>query len=327
MVSLDWNGREGWHNGRIMPYQPIAMDPATVGLHYGQVIFEGLKAYRTADGRVAVFRPDAHGSRFRASARRLQMPELPTATFIGAVEELVRADADWVPQEAHRSLYLRPVMFASEPCLALRPAQTYRLLFIAFVTGLFFGKARPIGLWISRDYSRAAPGGTGAAKCAGNYAGSYAAQIRAKEEGCDQVVFLDCCERRWVEELGGMNVFFVQRDAGHVTLVTPPLSGTILPGVTRDSVIELARCHGLGVRERRVSVDELLTGCRTETVSEVFACGTAAQVVPVGTIRAEDGSWQVGDGQPGPVGTLMSDRLRRIQRGLDPDPAGWMHYI
>ncbi|WP_314176411.1 branched-chain amino acid aminotransferase [Streptomyces winkii] len=331
MVTLRWNERDGWHDGELRPYEPLSLDPATVGLHYGQAVFEGLKAYRTADGRLGVFRPHAHGERFRRSAARLLMPQLPTETFVRAVEELVRADADWVPGESQRSLYLRPLMFASEAHLALRPAREFRFLLIAFVTERFFETPEPITVWVGEEYARATPGGTGAAKYAGNYAASYAAQSHAAEQGCDQVVWLDATERRWVEELGGMNILFVEesveKGGGGRRLVTPPLTGTILPGVTRDALLSAAPGLGLSVEERSVSVEEWREGCRVGRISEVFACGTAAQVSPVGTVRTSEGDFTVGDGRPGPVAGMFSDLLSGIERGLAPDPEEWMHYV
>lgn len=327
MVTLRHTEEQGWGDGRLQPYQSLTLDPATVGLHYGQVIFEGLKAYRTEDGRVAAFRPHAHGDRFRASAARLLMPELPTDTFVHAVEELVRADADWVPQDPHRSLYLRPLMFASEASLALRPALEYSFLMLAFVTEQFFGSSRAIKVWISEEYVRAVTGGTGAAKYAGNYAASYAAQAQAAEHGCDQVVWLDAHEHCWVEELGGMNVFFVEGAGSSARLVTPPLTGTILSGVTRDSILTLAQGVGLAVEERPVSVTDWHEGCRTSHITEVFACGTAAQITAVGTAMSTAKTWQIGTGEPGPVTVMLSDALTQIERGGTPTPDGWMHYI
>ncbi|MFJ9468159.1 branched-chain amino acid aminotransferase [Streptomyces caniferus] len=327
MVSLQWSVSRGWHSGKVTAYQPLSMDPATVGLHYGQVVFEGLKAYRTADGRSAVFRPEAHAERFQRSARRLMMPELPVATFVRAAEHLVSADADWVPEEPERSLYLRPVLFASETALALRPAEEFTFLLFAFVTERFFADARPVTVWADREYVRASPGGTGAAKCAGNYAASYAAQARAAAQGCDQVVWLDAQQRRWVEELGGMNIFFVQGKGSAAQLVTPPSSGTILPGVTRDTLLTLAATRGWAVEERPVSIDEWCEGCRSGRITEVFACGTAAQVSPVGAVRSADGGWTVGEGKPGPVTLQLADLLDGIHRGRRADPHGWMHYV
>ncbi len=327
MVSMRWTERDGWHDAELRPYAPITLDPAAVGLHYGQAVFEGLKAYRTADGRTAVFRPRAHGDRFRRSAARLIIPELPTEVFVQAVEELVRADADWVPAESSRSLYLRPLLFASEAHLALRPAREFQFLLIAFVTERFFGAPKPITVWVSERYSRAIPGGTGAVKYGGNYAASYVAQEQAGARGCDQVVWLDAGERRWVEELGGMNIFFVEGEGSSATLVTPPLSGTILPGVTRDVLLSIAPEFGLAVEERRMSIEQWRQGCAEGRISEVFACGTAAQISSVGRVRSDDKEFTVGDSGSQPVARMLSERLSEIERGIAPDPAGWMHYV
>lgn len=327
MVRMDWTAERGWHDAAVTPFRPIMIDPATVGLHYGQVIFEGLKAYRTDDERIAVFRPQAHGDRFRASAGRLMMPELPTEIFIQAIDELIRADADWVPFESERSLYLRPLMFASEARLALRPARTFRFLLMAFVTELFFGAPRAITVWVSTDYTRASPGGTGAVKYAGNYAATYPAQQFAAEQGCDQVLWLDPVERRWVEELGGMNIFFVENTGGRTRLVTPPLSGTILPGVTRDTVLTVAPDLGIEVAERPMAINDLRAGCATGQISEMFACGTAAQIAPVGAVRGADGESMVGDGQPGPIASLLGKLLADLHRGRTAAPGDWLHYV
>ncbi len=327
MVSIDWTADRGWHGAAVIPYRQITFDPATVGLHYGQVVFEGLKAYRANDGRIAIFRPHAHGDRFRGSARRLVMPELATAAFVQANAELVRADADWVPFEAERSLYLRPLMYASEPRLALRPATSYRLLLMAFVTELFFGAPRAITVWVSTDYTRASPGGTGAVKYAGNYAATYPAQLSAVERGCDQVLWLDPVERSRVEELGGMNIFFVEKDGARTRLITPPLGGTILPGVTRDTLLTIAPDVGLEVAERPVTIDEVLAGCRAGTITEMFACGTAAQIAPVGTVRSADGDWTIADGQPGPVAAMLGKLLVDLHRGSTAGREGWLHYV
>lgn len=327
MVSMEWTAARGWHNGRLQPYQLVSIDPATVALHYGQAIFEGLQARRTTDGRVAVFRPYAHGERFQNSAARLMMPRLPTTAFVAAVDELVRADAEWVPAEPNRSLYLRPLMYASEAHLALRPAREYRFLILAFVTERFFGVPAPITVWVTEEYSRACQGGTGEEKYAGNYAASYAAQVSATEKGCDQVLWLDAKEHRWVEELGGMNIFFVSGKGQSSHLITPPLSGTILPGITRDAVLYMAPGLGLIVEERPMSIDELYESCRTGRVTEVFACGTAAQITSVGTIRTAKETWKPGGGQPGPIAEMLSNLLAGIYRGIIPDPAGWMHFV
>ncbi|MBV8932085.1 MAG: branched-chain amino acid aminotransferase [Kutzneria sp.] len=325
MVTLRWDKDSGWHDGRVQPLAPLLLDPATVGLHYGQIVFEGLKAYRLADGGIGVFRPDRYAERFQRSAARLMMPELPVGEFLRAIEQLLRLDADWVPWEADRSLYLRPLLFAADADLALGPARGYTFLLMAFVTEMFFGAKRAIDVWLCEDYVRAVPGGVGAAKYAGNYAAAYAAQAQAAEHGCDQVVWLDARERRWVEELGGMNLLFVEGRAGQ--LVTPPLAGTILPGVTRQSILELAPSVGLTPVERPISVDEWAQGCRTGRITEVFACGTAAQITSVGRVRGRGGEWRVGDGRPGPVAERLGALLTGIHRGTEPAPGDWIYRL
>jgi branched-chain amino acid aminotransferase len=324
MVSLRWSADAGWHDGAVLPREPLAMDPAMAGLHYGQVVFEGLKAYRQPDGSVAAFRPLDHARRFRRSAARLAMPELPEELFLDSLTTLVDVDRAWVPAADTQSLYLRPILYATDANLALRPGLEYRYLVLALVTENFFGAdAPPVSVWASSRYSRAARGGTGEAKCAGNYAGGFLAQKEAAEHGCQQVVWLDAAEHRLVEEMGGMNIFFV-RDG---VLVTPPLSGTLLPGVTRLSVLTLAAALGLAVRERPVPLAEVLAGCADGSVTEVFACGTAAVVTPVGRLVTEDGEWVVGDGAAGPVtGRLRAD-LVDLHLGRAPDPHGWRHRL
>lgn len=328
MVTVRWSPADGWHGAVLEPFGPLELSPATVALHYGQSVFEGFKAYRRGPDGAAVFRLADHSLRLNDSARRLAAPEVPTGLFTASVEALVRQDMDWVPEGEDRALYLRPVLFASEAHLALRPARAYLLTVIAFPTGAFFGSvARPVTVAVSEEYVRAAPGGTGDAKFGGNYAGAYAAQGRASLLGADQVVWLDAVERRWVEELGGMNLFFVHGEGDRVRLTTPPLSGTILPGVTRDTLITLARELGLEVAESRTSLDDWREGCHTGRITEVFACGTAAVATPVGTVLGPDGGFTVGDGSPGPVTARLSSALRALHRGTAPDPHGWFHQV
>ncbi len=258
MATAIWTPDAGWHAARIEPYGPIPLDPAAAVLHYAQEIFEGLKAYRHADGSIWAFRPEANAERMLRSARRLALPELPVEDFVGAVSELVATDVEWVPGGHEQSLYLRPFMFASEAFLGVRPANEVRFVVIASPVGAYFtGGIRPVSIWLSQNYTRAAVGGMGAAKTGGNYAASLAAQLEAGTHGCDQVVFLDAVERRWVEELGGMNVYLVYADG---RLVTPSLTGTILEGVTRDSILALATEQGLRVEERRIGIDEWRDG-------------------------------------------------------------------
>ena len=325
MVSARWTREQGWHDAAIVPYGPLQLDPANVVLHYGQEVFEGLKAYRQADGGVAMFRPRRNAERMGRSCRRMALPPVPEDDFVAACELLVRTDAAWVPDGDGTSLYLRPFVFADEVGLGVRPSDSARFLVIASPAGNYFsGPLRPVSLWLSQEYSRAAPGGTGAAKTGGNYAASLLAQQEAIAEGCDQVVFLDAVEHRWVEELGGMNMFFVLDDG---TIVTPELTGTILEGVTRDSILTLAREAGHAVEERRVDVDEWRKGAADGRVVEVFACGTAAVVTPVGALRWPGGEAVASDGQPGPVTTALRAALLGLQYGRTPDPHGWMHRI
>ncbi len=321
MVSIDWSETQGWHNAVIGPRGPIALDPAAAVLHYAQEIFEGLKAYRFADGGTALFRPDANARRFNDSARRLAMAELPEDLFIGAIRELVAADHDWFPSVEGGSLYLRPFMIATEAFLGVRPAKEYKFIVIASPAGNYFKSGAPaVSIWVS-DYTRAAPGGTGAAKCGGNYAASLVPTAEAFARGHDQVLFLDAAQHKWVEELGGMNLFFVFDDG---TMITPPLGGTILPGITRDSLLTLATEQGLTIREEPYSIDQWRDDAASGRLTEAFACGTAAVVTSVGKVAGRDGEFIIGSGGPGQLTQRLRQRLVSIQRGEAPDPHGWM---
>jgi branched-chain amino acid aminotransferase len=302
--------------------------PGTAVFHYGQAIFEGLKAYRQPDGSVACFRPDMNATRFRASARRLAMPELPDEAFLASLTELLAADERWVPAGEGKSLYLRPLMISTGVGLGVTPSDTYLYVLIASpVSSYFSSGVRPVSVWLSHEYVRAAPGGTGTAKCAGNYGAAFIAQQQATEHGCDQVVWLDSVERRWIEEMGGMNLFFVFGSGPGACVVTPELTGSLLPGVTRDSLLRLARDDGYEVAERRVSVEEWEKTAASGELTEVFACGTAAVVTPVGTARHADGEITIGSGEPGPVTTQLRRRLIAIQTGTVSDPYGWMRIL
>ena len=325
MVSATWTTAEGWHDARLHAYGPVSIDPASVVLHYGQTVFEGLKAYRQPDGGVALFRPERNAARLTRSCRRLALPTFPEDAFVAACEQLVRADVAWVPEGEGASLYLRPFMWADEVGLGVRPSESARFQVIASPAGNYFsGPLRPVSLWLSQEYVRAAPGGTGAAKCGGNYAASLVAQQEAIENGCDQVVFLDAVEHRWLEELGGMNVFLVLDDG---TLVTPDINGTILDGITRDSVITLARERGHVVEERRVDVDEWRKGAADGRVVEVFACGTAAVLTPIGALRWPGGEVLAGTGEPGPVTMALRAALLDLQYGRVEDTHDWVHRV
>ncbi|MFP5346740.1 MAG: branched-chain amino acid aminotransferase [Actinomycetes bacterium] len=323
MARVTWTTDQGWHDARVEPYGPLQLDPATAVLHYAQEIFEGLKAYRHPDGSIWTFRPQANAARFQRSARRLALPELPESLFLGSLEALVQTDAAWVPSGGEKSLYMRPFMFASEVFLGVRPSALVDYLVIASPAGAYFsGGVQPVSIWLSQEYTRAAPGGTGAAKCGGNYAASLLAQQEAAAHGCDQVVFLDATEHRWIEELGGMNLFFVHDDG---SIVTPSLTGTILEGITRLSVLQIAADLGHEVEERRVSADEWREGVSSGRIVEVFACGTAAVITPVGEL-VEPGRRSVTP-EGGEVGARIRETLLDIQYGRAEDPHGWMYRL
>ena len=329
MVVANWTRGEGWSRSQVQPYGPFTLDPAASVLHYGQAIFEGMKAYRQPDGGVALFRPDANAQRFIDSGTRLAMPALPTERFMQAAEALVSVDRTWVPDEDESSLYLRPVMFATEPALGVRPANTYTFALFASPAGAYFsGGMKPVTVWLCTDYVRATPGGTGATKCAGNYAATLAAQTEAAEQGCDQVIWLDAREHHYVEEMGGMNVMFVMKDGDRTTIVTPDLNAaTILPGITRRSLLQLAHDAGYEVEERRIHVNEWRDSLASGRMTEALACGTAAVITSIGTVKSEAGTWEIGDGTMGPVTANLRKRLVDIQYGRAGDPHGWVHRV
>jgi branched-chain amino acid aminotransferase len=325
MVTVEYDEAQGgWHSATLGPRGPIALDPAAAVLHYAQEIFEGMKAYRQPDGGIALFRPDANARRFNASADRLAMPHVPEELFVETIRQLLSADGEWFPSVEGGSLYLRPFMIATEAFLGVRPAKQYKFMVIASPAGNYFKSGAPaVSLWVS-DYTRAAPGGTGAAKCGGNYAASLVPTREAFERGHDQVLFLDAAERKWIEELGGMNLFFVFDDG---SVVTPPLTGTILPGITRDSLITLLREEGLTVREEPYSIDQWRADAESGKLLETMACGTAAVVTPVGKVTAEDYSFTIGSGGPGQITSKIRETLVGIQRGTIEDTHGWVMRI
>lgn len=325
MVTVRYADGKGWYDARVEARAPIPMDPATAALHYAQEIFEGLKAYHAVDGGVTLFRPEANAERFTRSAQRMAMPPLPEQAFLDSLRHLIELDREWIPTTDDGTLYLRPFMFANEVFLGVRPSQEYLYVVIASPVGSYFsGGVTPVTVWVSPTYTRAAPGGTGAAKCGGNYASSLVAQAEAIEHDCDQPVFLDAVERRYVDELGGMNICFVYDDG---TLVTPPLTGTILAGITRDSVLTLAREDGRTVIERPVSFADWQADAASGKLREVFACGTAAVITPIGQVRFPDGEFTIADGNPGEVTTALRQRLVDIQRGRAADPHAWVHRV
>ena len=325
MAVATWTSADGWHDSAVVPYGPFSLDPATAVLHYAQEIFEGLKAYRHGDGSVWLFRPDQNAARMTRSAQRMALPVLPAEDFLASIDALVAADAAWVPSAPEQTLYLRPFMFASEAFLGVRPAERVTYCCIASPAGPYFARGvHPVSIWLSTTYTRAAPGGMGAAKTGGNYAASLIAQQEAAAHGCDQVMFADAVERAYVEELGGMNVYLVTSDG---QLITPELTGSILEGVTRDSILTIASEFGLTPVERRIRIDELLEGVDSGWVSELFACGTAAVVTPIGVLRDSSGSHQVGSGETGETTAALRKDLLDVQYGRAEDRHGWLRRV
>jgi branched-chain amino acid aminotransferase len=321
MVDICWSANGGWHRPRVQPYGPIAMDPAAAVLHYAQEIFEGLKAYRHADGSVWTFRPEANAERMQRSARRLALPELPTDYFLESLRQLIAVDADWVPTADETSLYLRPFMFAKEAFLGVRPANKVNYYVIASPAGAYFtGGVAPVSIWLTTEHSRAGVGGTGAAKTGGNYAASLLAQAEASDNGCAQVLFLDSVEHKWVEELGGMNIILVHKDG---TIITPK-SDSILAGVTRDSILQLAADRGHKVEHRPVSIAEWRAGVESGDIVEMFACGTAAVVTPIAQVKSAEFTIGSADAPAGELTMSLRQELTDIQYGRVADRHGWM---
>lgn len=322
MAASEWTCERGWFDARICPYGPISLDPAAGVLHYAQEIFEGIKVYRHADGGLWTFRPEANARRFDRSAQRLALPQLSPGMFTQSLRELVTADAAWVPSGAETSLYCRPFMIASEPFLGVRAARAVSYYVIASPAGAYFATGlKPAAIWVSTTYARASKGGTGAAKCGGNYAASLLPQRLAQEHGCSQVLFLDAVHGKYIEELGGMNLFVVYRDH---RIVTPALSGTILEGITRDSIITLARAQGYTVEEQQIPLDTLCAELQSGDVTELFACGTAAVITPIGCLKGENFSIGSTDVRVGEVTTALRQSLTDIQYGRAKDPYQWM---
>ena len=327
MVICEWNEATGWEEPELIPYGPLSLDPATAVFHYGQEIFEGMKAYRQPDGGISLFRPDANATRFARSANRLALPEMPIDLFIKTVEELVKTDAGWVPGKIGEALYLRPFMIATEVGLGVRPSNKATYLLIATPVGAYFDPSKAVSVWISTEYVRAALGGTGEAKCGGNYAASLVAQKAAAAQGCDQVVWIDAVERKWVEEMGGMNLYFVRGKGADATVVTPKLTGTLLPGITRDSILSVAKDLGYKTSEEMISIDDWRDGVASGEITEIFACGTAAVVSPVGQAKSSMGTWVTGDGQPGVITMQIRNTLLGIQHGTIADTHNWVHKV
>lgn len=319
------DGASGWGDRGIVPFGPVAVHPAASGLNYGQQVFEAFKAYRGDDGVIRMMRPEVNARRFQDSARRIALPELPVEDFLGAVEALVRVEREWAPTQPGASLYVRPVMYGSEGWLAVRPSREAEFVALASPVGPYFpGGLKPISVWVAQGYHRAVVGGTGDAKAGGNYGAAMLPQAQAEANGCDQVLFLDAQRDEHIEELGAMNVIVVFADG---SVATPRLSGTILPGIVRDSVLTLLRDEGRAVTERDIALAEVQDGIATGTVAEVFACGTAAAIVPIGRLVSPDFEATVGDGEPGPVTTAVRARIVDIQYGRAEDVHGWMREV
>jgi len=325
MATVSWTPDEGWHGHDVRALAPFSLHPCAAVLHYAQEILEGLKAFRHADGSVWLFRPELNARRFAASADRMALPRIDEETFVESVAALVRADEAWVPSYGgEHSLYVRPFMFGAEAFLGVRPAREVTYCVVATPAGAYFPNGiAGVTLWISTAYSRAAPGGTGAAKCGGNYGASLAPQLEAVENGCDQVLYLTTGDRRVIDESGTMNVFFVTRDG---ELATPPL-GTILDGVTRDSVLTLAEEHGLKPVERSMDLDELREGIAGGSIAEAFAAGTAAVISPIVGFKAEGFQAVLGEGKPGPLTMAFRGDLLDIQYGRAEDRHGWLRRV
>jgi branched-chain amino acid aminotransferase len=318
--------RDGkWETGKIEPWSPIELHPAAVVLHYAQSIFEGLKAYKAPDGSALLFRPEMNARRMMHSAARMAMPEVPEQLFLEGVRALVDCQSKWIP-DAPGSLYIRPAMIGTEACIGVRASREYLFFVIVLPSGSYFpglttGKTGTVKVLVSETVGRAAVGGTGDAKASANYSVTLQVIEAAKKKGCAQVMFLDSSGHRTVEEMGGMNVFFLRGD----TLITPPLTGTLLAGITRDSILQLAPSLGIPVKEEIVSLDDLMTQVKSGKVSEAFACGTAAVITGIESFVLEDGSQvRVGDGRCGPVTHKLFDSLQNIQYGISKDPFGWV---
>lgn len=321
--------RDGkWQQGELKAYGPLMLDPSASSLHYGQAIFEGYKAFAQPDGSIKTFRPEQNAERFNRSAARLAMPAIPVELFLEAGDALISQDRNWVPKNTGESLYMRPLMIATDPYLGVRPSEEYLFVLFASPAGAYFPKGvKPVTVWISEDFVRAAPGGTGEAKCAGNYAASLMAQSQAQEKGCDQVVWLDAVHREYIEEMGGMNLFFVYKDGEKVTVVTPELTGTLLPGITRRSLLEMAKDLGYATEERKLSVQQWRDDIASGRMTEVFACGTAAVITPVGVAKANGFEMTINNNENGAVTLALREALLGLQHGTAEDTHGWMHKV
>lgn len=320
MFVMDYNEENGWHDPRIIPYQPLVLEPSCMVFHYGQEMFEGLKAYKADDGRILLFRPDKNIERANRSNRRLCIPEIPADIFLEALKTLVKVDADWIPTKPGTSLYIRPFVIATDPFLGVRPSHTYKFIIILSPVGAYYESGLdPVKIWIEDEYVRAVKGGIGEAKTGGNYVASLTSQVKAHEEGYAQVLWLDGVHRKYIEEVGAMNIFFKING----TVVTPALNGSILPGVTRDSAIQLCKMWGIPVEERQISVDEVIKTAESGEMEECFGTGTAAVVSPVGELRYENEKMPISNNHIGELTQRIYDTITGIQLGRIEGPEGW----
>lgn len=324
MFVMDYTEGKGWHDPRVVPFEKFSFSPAAMVFHYGQEMFEGLKAYKGIDGQAYLFRPDMNAKRANKSNERLCIPYLPENDFVQAVNAVVSVDRDWIPTEPGTSLYIRPFIIATDEYLGVAPSKTYKFIIILSPSGAYYSSGlAPVGIWIEDDYVRAVRGGIGFAKTGGNYAASLAAQVKAHDSGYSQVLWLDGVERKYIEEVGAMNIFFKING----TVITPMLNGSILPGITRDSVIKLCKSWSLTVEERKISVDELIEAQKTGALEEVFGTGTAAVISPVGKLRYKDEIMTIGDGSIGELSQRLYDTVTGIQTGVLPDEFGWRYTV
>ena len=320
MFIMNYTEGKGWHDARIVPYQDISLPPSAMVFHYGQEMFEGMKAYRGVDGNIYLFRPDMNAKRANNSSRRLCIPEIPEEYFVEAVKAVVDIDRDWVPSEEGTSLYIRPFVIATDAFLGVAPSKTYLFMIILSPSGAYYESGlEPVAIWIEDEYVRAVRGGMGFTKTGGNYVASLAAQVKAHDSGYSQVLWLDGVERKYIEEVGAMNICFKINGK----IVTPALNGSILPGITRDSIIKVCKDWGYEVEERKISVDELVAAAKDGSLEEVFGTGTAAVVSPVNKLRYEDDVMNIGDGKIGPLTQKLYDELTGIQWAKREDTRGW----
>jgi branched-chain amino acid aminotransferase len=324
MLNMDYHPDKGWHNPRVEPYSSFEMDPATMVLHYGQAVFEGLKAYRTASGNIRLFRPKDNLARMNRSSHLLCIPEFDEAVMLDAMKQLITVEKDWVPKAPGTSLYIRPTIIATDPYLGVRASHTYRFFIILSPVGAYYAAGfNPVKIWVTRSHVRAVRGGIGEAKTPGNYAASLFAGNQATQAGYAQVLWLDGVEQKYIEEVGSMNIFFVIDDE----IITPALNGSILPGITRDSVIALAKHWNMKVSEKKITIDEVMAAYESGKLQEIFGSGTAAVISPVGQMKYGDNVITIGDGKVGPIADKLFNAIQDIQYGKAEDPMGWVEPV